>query len=151
MRYNKVGNGIHQIRAYVFDMLATTRAFLGPAGAQLRSPHVRQSQRGCWLVERMVSMLSAHADELAEHLQRLGGGALLGEIDDGAQPACEIALAKAMRDNYSNFSLAQAATLMLETNARALGYSSTAALAARHREEIVSMLALVREFVPLAA
>jgi hypothetical protein len=146
-----VGNAIHQIRAHVLDMLGSTRRLLGPLSAQLRWPQVQASPEAGWLVSRICSVLTIHAGELAEHLQRLGGSSPEEPLASDAAGPAGLPLAKAMADDYSRLSLAQAAALMLETNARALGYSSTAALAARHREEIGTLLAQIREFVPLAA
>jgi hypothetical protein len=43
-----------------------------------------------------------------------------------------------------------ARSLQLETTARARGYSSTAAMATRHREEIATILSGIRELLPPA-
>jgi hypothetical protein len=148
-----MGNAIHEVRRYVLDMLRNTRRALPVVASQLRAPQVQTSAEASYVVERLLRLLNAHADDLAEHLQRLGGGALVGEIPEpvaGGTVAAE-SIQKVLRDDYAMLGLAQAAALMLETNARTLGFSSTAALGARHREEISSMLAQIREFLPLAA
>lgn len=147
-----MGNAIHQIRAYLAEMLQVTAASLAPLAVQVRSPQVRERPRAAYVVERVLRMQTAHADELAEHLQRLGAAAAIhGSAPEFTEERVEIAAEAALRADYATLSLAQAAALMLETNARTLGFSSTAALAARHREEIVRLLVEIRELLPLAA
>jgi hypothetical protein len=59
-------------------------------------------------------------------------------------------LARSLRNYYTALSLVHAASFMLETNARAHGYSSTAAMARRHREELSTILAGIRDLLPAA-
>lgn len=154
-----MGNAIEEIRAYVAGMLNATRGMLGPVQAQLKSPELERMPEARWLLERMLRMLTAHAEELAGHLQRLGASASAGkQAETLATDLMNTAMhrmepepvAKALRDYYTALSLAHAGGLMLETNARALGFSSTAALATRHREELLSMLDRIRELLPSA-
>lgn len=101
-----------------------------------------------FVLGRARALLSTHAADLREHISRLGGtcapapGARLSRVPPSA---------KTIADLFSQISLVHAAALMLETNARALGFSSTAALAARHREETSVLLAALRELLPQAA
>lgn len=154
-----MGNAIQEVRAYVADMLRATRGMLGPVQAQLESPELESMPEARWLLERLLRMLSAHAEELAEHLQRLGAGSAAEKeastlatdlMDTAMHRIAPERVAKALRDYYTALSLAHAGGLMLETNARALGFSSTAALATRHREELLSMLERIRELLPSA-
>lgn len=153
-----MGNDILEIRSQVAGMLAADRAMLAPLAQQVkkneRNPDVR------WLLDAVEKTLRAHADELAGHLERLGGG-------PGAQPDAEQTLgptlmasaapalsargaARLLRNSYTALSVAHAEALMLETNARAHGYSSTAAMARRHREELLTLLGQIRDSLPAA-
>lgn len=154
-----MGNAIQEIRAHVGEMLRAMRAMLGPVQAQVESSELDKMPEARWLLERLLRMLTAHAEELAEHLQRLGAGgaadkqagSLATDLMNDAMHRIEPEpVAKALRDYYTALSLAHAGGLMLETNARALGFSSTAALATRHREELLSMLERIRELLPSA-
>lgn len=155
-----MGNAIRAVRIYVADMLAATRSMIAPIAAQsafrdAQSPDVQR------LFARILETLNAHAEELSEHLRRLGGDAALPEKADGNLAtgllgtashalAGKRSFAKALRDDYATISLAHAGALMLETNARALGFSSTAALATRHREELANILRGIHELLPTA-
>lgn len=154
-----MGDAIAAIRRYVGDMLSVTRALLAPLEAQLEVDAVRESPDARWLLDRLHRTIHAHVDELREHLRRLGGvenggagsnlatqllGSAASELTAGAD------LAKTLRDDYTALALAHAGALMLETNARALGFASTAALAARHRDELGAMLRWIRELLPAA-
>lgn len=155
-----MGNDIVEIRAHVADMIAADRAMLGPVQAQLRALNARQYPEARWLLERLAQMLAAHVEELDGHLRRLGGAATLRSeaagtlasdlMNRAAHSLNAESLARSLRNYYTALSLAHAAELMLETNARAHGYSSTAALATRHREEIATVLAGIRELLPAA-
>ena len=146
-----MGNAILEIRAHVLAMLSATRRLLGPLSSQLSAPAIQSDAQAHWLVERVYRLTIAHAQELEEHLQRLGGGALPVPGENGA-PHKEVAsVQKVLADDFAQLSLANAAALMLETNARALGFSSTAALAAQHRDELATLLEQIRELLPLAA
>lgn len=139
-----MGNAIHEVRAYVAEMIGATKRVLAPLAAQNTS-ELQSYPQARWVLESLAKMLEAHLAELTEHLHRLGGGSLVP--GDPREAVRHASLAKALRDDYSALSLAHAGSLMLETNARALGYSSTAALARRHREEIAAMLERLRELV----
>lgn len=155
-----MGNDILEIRAHVSDMIAAGRAMLAPVTAQLRSRELEKYPEARWLLERLAHTLSAHIDELSEHLGRLGG-ATATQKDPAETLATDLmqtaarslnapSLARSLRNYYTALSLAHAGALMLETNARAHGYSSTAAMATRHREEIATILAGIREMLPAA-
>jgi DNA-binding ferritin-like protein len=155
-----MGNDIVEIRAHVSDMIAADRALLDPVAAQLRAQQVERIPQARWLLERLAAMLNAHIDELTEHLRRLGGESaaqnrspemLASELVNTAAPALnEQPLARSLRNYYTALSLVHAAALMLETDARAHNYSSTAAMATRHREEIATMLLSLRDLLPAA-
>lgn len=155
-----MGNDILEIRAHVSDMIAAGRAMLGPVTVQLRSADVEKFPQARWLLERLAQSLNAHIDELSEHLRRLGGSlapqkyspeTLASDLMHAAARSLNArSLAHSLRNYYTALSLAHAGTLMLETNARAHGYSSTAAMATRHREEIATVLAGIRELLPAA-
>lgn len=154
-----MGNAILQVRAYVTGMLDATRGMLGPVRAQLQSEQVDSVPEARWLLERLLRMLVLHADELSEHLRRLGAGSpaetradslVTDLMNDAMQRIEPEPVGKALRNYYTALSLSHAGALMLETDARALGFSSTAALAARHREETLTMLARIRELLPAA-
>jgi hypothetical protein len=107
----------------------------------------------------MRRLFGAHAEELATHLTRLGaapgeggdsGSLALDLVDTAVRKIAPEGAANALRDYYTALSLLHAAALMLETNARALGFSSTAALSTRHREEISTVMARIREALPEA-
>ncbi|HET7814989.1 MAG TPA: hypothetical protein VFL13_11510, partial [Candidatus Baltobacteraceae bacterium] len=138
-------NAVHQIRAHVLDMLAATTRLL----AALTAPTERTPAGEAYVRARVRSTLEMHAEDLREHLRVLGSGAL----SQAATQTFErrIPPAATIGDLFSRLSLVNAAALMLETNARAIGFSSTAALAARHREEIETLLAQLRELLPKAA
>lgn len=131
-----MGNDIVEIRAQVTDLIRANRAILGAVTAQLRSGDLDKMSDARWLLERLAKMLDTHIDELSEHLGRLG--------------------ASAVTQTYSADTLATdlmktaARSLQLETTARARGYSSTAAMATRHREEIATILSGIRELLPPA-
>lgn len=154
-----MGDAIAAIRRYVGDMLSVTGALLAPLQAQLAVEEIRNAPDAQWLLDRLHRMLASHADELREHLRRLGGSEnggggsnlatqLLGSA--ASELAAGTDLAKTLRDDYTALALAHAGALMLETNARALGFASTAALAARHRDELTAMLRWIRELLPAA-
>lgn len=155
-----MGNDILEIRAYVADMIAADRAILSPVLAQVRSGSADPFPQARWLLERLAHTLDAHIHELTEHLTRLGGTAhtrkqpaetLATELMSAAAPSLNAAtLARLLRNYYTALGLAQTAALMLETNARAHGYSSTAAMATRHREELGTVLAGIRDLLPAA-
>lgn len=155
-----MGNDILEIRAQVCDMISADRAMLAPIAAQLRSSEVDEFEEARWLLERIAHTLNAHIDELTEHLGRLGGEmsskrlsseTLAGELMNAAARSLNAqTLARSLRNYYTALSLAHAGALMLETNARAHGYSSTAAMATRHREELATILAGIRELLPAA-
>lgn len=155
-----MGTDILEIRAHVCEMIAAERAILAPVAAQLRSIEGEDLPQARWLLERLAHTLNAHIDELTEHLGRLGGDApsrkyspetLAGELMNTAARSLNAqTLARSLRNYYTALSLAHAAELMLETDARAHGYSSTAAMATRHREEIATLLAGIRELLPQA-
>ncbi len=155
-----MGHDILEIRARVCDMIAADRAMLAPVTAQLRSREVEAFPDARWLLERLARTLSAHIDELTEHLGRLGGAGtsaksspemLASELMNTAAPSLNAeTIARSLRNYYTALSLAHAGSLMLETEARAHGYSSTAAMATRHREEIATILAAIRELLPAA-
>jgi hypothetical protein len=140
-----MGNAIHQVREYVAEMIGATRRVFAPVALQSRNPELQAYPEARWVIESLARMLESHVTELTEHLHRLGGGAPVSE--EPREPVGHASIAKALRDDYSALSLAHAGATMLETNARALGYSSTAALARRHREEISTMLLRLRELV----
>ena len=154
-----MGNDILEIRAHVFDMISADRAMLAPLLAQLRKPEAGDFPEARWLLERIAHTLNAHIDELTEHLGRLGGAGVIrssaemlaSELMNAAAPSLNAqTLARSLRNYYTALSLTHAGSLMLETNARAHGYSSTAAMATRHREEIATLLAGIRDMLPAA-
>lgn len=155
-----MGNDILEIRAHVSDMIAADRAMLAPVAAQLCKPEVEAFPEARWLLERLAHILNAHIDELSEHLRRLGGAmttqkhsteTLASELMNTAARSLNAeSLARSLRNYYTALSLAHTGSLMLETNARAHGYSSTAAMATRHREEISTILAAIRQLLPRA-
>lgn len=155
-----MGNDILEIRAHVSDMISADRTMLACVTAQLRSADGKNFAEARWLLERAATTLNAHIDELSEHLRRLGGAAcaphysaetLAGDLMHAAAGSLNASsLARSLRNYYTALSLAHAGTLMLETNARAHGYSSTAAMATRHREEIATLLAGIRQLLPAA-
>lgn len=155
-----MGNEILEVRAHVHGMIEANRAMLAPVTAQMRSADVERFPDARWLLERLARMLNAHIDDLEEHLRRLGGTgktakyspeSLAGELmGTAAKSLSAQTLARSLRNYYTALSLAHAAALMLETDARAHGYSSTAAMATRHREEIATILAGIRELLPAA-
>lgn len=155
-----MGNDILEIRAHVCDLIAAAHAMRGPVTAQLRSSALDEHPKARWLLERLARMLNAHVEELSEHLRRLGGmgnghryspQTLAADLMTAAAPALNAqSVAHSLRNYYTALSLIHAGALMLETNARAHWYSSTAAMATRHREEIASVLAGIRELLPAA-
>lgn len=145
-----MGNSIQQVRAYVAEMLRASRSMLAPLAAHLRSSGADPGSQPRWVLERLLRTLNAHVDEMSEHLRRLGGPEAASEVPEVHHRREPASTTKVLRDAYGDLSLAHAGTLMLETNARALGFSSTAALARRHREELTTMLARVREVLPTA-
>lgn len=155
-----MGNDVLEIRAHVSDMIAAGRAMLAPITAQLRSPEVEKFPEARWLLERLARTLNAHIDELTEHLARLGGATapqkysaetLASDLMRTAARSLNAqSLARSLRNYYTALSLAHAGALMLETNARAHGYSSTAAMSTRHREELATILAGIRDLLPAA-
>jgi len=141
-----MGNGIQQVRSHVAEMLAAAKAMLALAAAQMHSPHIERDPHARWAMESLMRTLEAHVRELAGHLERLGGTPSAVQPQGASiPPASALAV---LRDCYVQLHLAHDAGLMLETNARALGYSSTAALARRHREELATAAARVRELLP---
>lgn len=138
---DKVGNAVHRIRAHALDMLAATTRLLAALGM---SPE-RIDAGEAYLRARMHKTLETHADDLRNHLTVLGAHATPQTAAHAGQPV------SAASDLFSRIGLLHAAQLMLETDARALGFSSTAALAARHREELETLLAQLRELLPEAA
>ncbi len=154
-----MGTDILEIRAHVSDVIAADRAMLTPVLVQLRSADLHQFPDALRLLERLAHMLDLHIHELSEHLKRLGGTAsaaqtpetLALELMNAAAPSLNAqSLARSLRNYYTALSLADAGALMLETNARARNYSSTAAMATRHREEIAMVLAEIRDLLPAA-
>jgi len=140
-----MGNAVHQVRAYVAEALASARLLL-PAIAEFarrRPDAVAETQ---WAVERVQRTLAAHQEELAEHLTRLGGQALLAGV--AGEPPGSLSIAS-VRDLYSELIQTHERMLMLETNSRALGFSSTAALSRRHREEVDTLLMRLRDALPV--
>src|SRR5579872_6666557 len=131
---NGMGNAVHQVRAYVAEMLHSTRLLRCALAEYARNrPGGAQMQ---WAVERVQRTLSSHAEEVAEHLTRLGGAALMAELPKasaGATPGIAN-----VRELYSALIDMDERLLLLETNARALGFSSSAALMRRHREELAT-------------
>lgn len=155
-----MGNDIFEIRANVCDLIAAAQAMLGPVGAHLRSGALDAYPQARWLLERLARTLDAHIEELTEHVHRLGGTASLNrypeqtlatDLMNAAAPALNARrIAHLLRNYYTALSLIHAGALMLETNARAHWYSSTAAMATRHREEIATLLGGIREMLPAA-
>lgn len=154
-----LGNAIRAIRIHVADLLAATRSIIAPIAAQCARFDVHVQAEHLRLFGEILETLRMHERELAEHLRRLGGEAaaderptenlatgLLGVAGDAL--ARKRSFGRAIRDDYAAISLAHAGALMLETNARVLGFSSTAALATRHREELASMLREIAEVLP---
>lgn len=140
-----MGNAVHQIRAHVLDMLAATTRLLAALGASAE----RTDTSEVYLRSRMRKTLETHAADLREHLTVLGAGGLSqAAMQTFARREAPVA---SVSELYSRTGLLHAAQLMLETDARALGFSSTAALAARHREELETLLAQLRELLPKAA
>lgn len=155
-----MGNDIIEIRAHVSDLIAAGRAMLAPVTAQLRSAEMGKFPQARWLLERIAHTLNGHVDELGEHLRRLGGTieprghspeTLATDLMKTAARSLNArSLAHSLRNYYTALSLSHAGAFMLETNARAHGYSSTAAIARRHREEIANLLGGVRDLLPAA-
>lgn len=154
-----MGNAIAQMRAEVSGMLTATRHVLAAVQAQLRSGYAGNGPEIPWLLEAMRRLFSAHADELAEHLKRLGaspadradsGSLAVDLVDAAVRKIAPEGAAKALRDYYTALSLLDAGALIVETDARAQGFSSTAALATRHREEISTLMVRIREALPEA-
>jgi hypothetical protein len=155
-----MGSDILQIRAQVCDMISADGAILARILAELQSCDVKEFPEARWLLDRVAHMLSTHIDELTEHLRRLGGAGgtkhassetLASELMAAAARLLNAGtLARSLRNYYTVLSVGHACALMLETNARARSYSSTAAMATRHREEIATMLAAMRELLPVA-
>jgi hypothetical protein len=152
-----MGNAIAQIRAQVSGMLTATRHVLEAVQAQLRSGYAGNGADVLWLLETLRRTFGSHAEELAGHLKRLGaspadagdtGSLAVDLVDTAVRKIAPEGGANALRDYYTALSLLHAGALMLETNARALGFSSTAALATRHREEISTLMARIREALP---
>ena len=126
-------------------MYRITRRLLAQIEQQRGTPAPDAPPQALWLLDRSALMLQAHCDDIAEHLQRLGGGCINGDGDYAPAGAANAGTKKMMDDLYARLSFAHAACLMLETNARALNFSSTAALASRHRDELAAMLARIKE------
>lgn len=135
-----MGNDILEIRCYVADLLTATRRIV----PDLTAPHPGLNAEAAWVQNGIVASVRQHVADLEEHLHRLGGN------PDDARTLRALSARRAMtlRDDYSAISMALAGALMLETNARALGYSSTAALASRHREELAMMLSRLENVMP---
>lgn len=143
-----MGNAIHRVRSYVIDMLRATRALLGPLAMQIRAPEIEHTAQVRLVLENVLRTLNMHVDELNEHLARLGEDSPNETLDLDVHSPVNAATGKGLRDCYASLSLAHAAALMLESNARALGFSATAALARRHREDLGGMLMRLRELLP---
>ena len=139
-----MGSAVQQVRAYVAAMLRTTRLMLGPIAAYLREAAGKPNADERWILERLLATLHAHDEELAEHLMRLGGQS--EPQPQTAEPSVQPA--RDLRQTHGALLLVHNEALMLETNARALEFSSTAALARRHREELSTILARMRELLP---
>jgi hypothetical protein len=156
----EMGNDLLEIRAHVRGMIDADRAMLATVARQLRSTEVQGFLEARRLLERIARTLNAHIDELEEHLRRLGGDAdraryapetLAEELMSAVTDSSNVrTLSRTLRDYYTALSLAHAAALLLETDARARSYSSTAAMATRHREEIAAMLSGIRDLLPVA-
>jgi len=139
-----MGNAVHQVRAYVVEALASARLLL-PVIAEFARGRADGAPETQWAIERVQRTLSGHQEELTEHLTRLGGHALLAGLNGASPDGQSIA---SVRDLYSRLIAAHERMLMLETNSRALGFSSTAALARRHREEVDTLLMRLRDALP---
>ncbi len=146
-----MGNAVQHIRANVLDVLRSTHRLIGQLSSQQGVARAIGGAELNWLFDRAYATACTHAQDLAEHLQRLGGGAAPSEPSQERSVSEVFSERKILDDLYAWFSLAQAAALMLETNARALNFSSTAALASRHREEIAATLAHIKEYTSAAA
>ena len=134
------------------EMYRITRRLLAQIEQQRTAPAPDASPQALWLLGRSALMLRAHSDDIDGHLQRLGGITLSGDRESYASAGAANAGSKKMMDDlYARLSFAHAACLMLETNARALNFSSTAALASRHRDELAAMLARIKEQTAQAA
>lgn len=145
-----MGNAVQAIRTYVRELLAMTRRAAPPVAAHLRDLDFAPLPEARFLFERLHRTLEMHADELASHLRRLGGtdAPLSGEA--AVARNTEVAgLGQALRDEYASVTLLHAGALMLEANARALNFSSSAALAGRHRDELNSLLARIEDLTPV--
>lgn len=143
-------NGLVEIRAHVCEILAADRVMLAPVAAQLRADrgNIGEARQ---LLERLARMLNSHIDELEEHLRRVGGADSSRVCPAHTFPRIDVhTLARSLRGYYTALSAVHAAELMLETDARALGYSLTAAMATRQREEIAGTLAGIRKLLPAA-
>ncbi len=154
-----MGNDILEIRAHVADMVAANQAVLDAVAVEVRSPAAADFPEARWVLERIDRTLRAHIQELREHLRRLGGAttqtpesdALASELVKAAAARLRPrSPARALRNCYTALSLTDAAALMLETTARAHAYSSTAAMATRHREEVGTILTGIRDLLPAA-
>lgn len=133
-----MGNSIYSVRSYVAEVLGATRALLAALNAELEGEGVQGDAAARWALESASRTLTMHAAELAEHLARLGG-----RPEDAAvrlKPLAASSSAKALRDVYAAIGLNRAGSMMLETTARTLGFSATAALASRHRDELDRVL-----------
>jgi hypothetical protein len=125
-----------EIRAHIYGMLQANRAMLAPLAAQLRAGQLEAFPDARRVLERLAHTLNAHIDELEEHLRRLGGEAHMHTFS--------------LRKYYTALASAHTAALLLETDARVQGFSSTAAMATRHGEEIAALLTRIRRLLPVA-
>jgi hypothetical protein len=134
-----MGNAIVQMRSDVAEFLEATTSLLAPLCAELRASVTSAQAPLAWLLQRIELMLDRHTADLLEHLTRLGGSATL-RADEHVTAAAPVPAAALLRKVYAKLGMLQVAALMLDTNARARGFPSTAALANRHRDEIISLV-----------
>jgi|GEM_PF-3745767 len=154
-----MGNDIVEIRAHLAALIAADKALLEPVRAQIHSAESERFPEAQWALRRVEELLATQVDELCEHVRRLGGdphAAGSGEslatdlLHSAARSLNAQTVARSLRNYYTALSLAHSDVLLLETTARARGYSSTAALARRHREEINTLLLAIRDLLPSA-
>jgi ferritin-like metal-binding protein YciE len=148
------------INTYVSDMLALEKHIRKPLAHQVDDTDIQASATASRIVREALDTLDAQEAALESLLDNVGGHAgspvkstvasVLGDAAAAIGNVRKTEVSKYLRDDYAALCLATAGYTMLQTTARGLHDSTTAALAERHLADYATIIMKINAALPTA-
>lgn len=148
------------IRPYIADMAAVEKHILEALERQREDDGLRDFPGALSLVDRLVTVLRTHVENLETHLGSFPGGGMAATVKEtvtGALGALaglydkvrKEKVSRALRDDYTALSLATISYTMLHATALGLRQGTTAEIALRNLKELTPFIMEIAQAIPL--